>query len=202
MPASSSPPPAPSPELYDLPGQPGLLHETWPALDLIRPCCDSFVASFKVWNMSTVGGNLCTSLPAGPIISLCAGLDGTATILGPGGASRGAGDRIRHGRREELPGTRRAPAQHQPPGVGPCLPGGVPPAVAEQPRQVRGAADRKARRRHVLCPHRHRRHQTAGAAALRRAAGHRRSWPRHSTRRSPPTFTTTTSTACLCGAGI
>jgi CO/xanthine dehydrogenase FAD-binding subunit len=75
-------------ELYDFPGQPGLLHETWPALDLIRPCCDSFVASFKVWNMSTVGGNLCTSLPAGPIISLCAGLDGTATILGPGGASR------------------------------------------------------------------------------------------------------------------
>ncbi|SDL61676.1 FAD binding domain-containing protein [Arthrobacter sp. ok362] len=60
----------------------------WPALELVRPCCDSFVASFKVWNMSTVGGNLCTSLPAGPMISLCAALDGTATILGPGGASR------------------------------------------------------------------------------------------------------------------
>lgn len=60
----------------------------WPALDLIRPCCDSFVASFKVWNMSTVGGNLCTSLPAGPLISLCAALDGQATVLGPGGASR------------------------------------------------------------------------------------------------------------------
>ena len=60
----------------------------WPGLDLIRPCCESFVASFKVWNMSTVGGNLCTSLPAGPMISLCAGLEGTATILGPGGASR------------------------------------------------------------------------------------------------------------------
>lgn len=61
---------------------------SWPALDLIRPCCDSFVASFKVWNMSTVGGNLCTSLPAGPMISLCAALDGQATVLGPGGASR------------------------------------------------------------------------------------------------------------------
>ncbi|MFF2318527.1 FAD binding domain-containing protein [Arthrobacter sp. NPDC058097] len=60
----------------------------WPGLDLIRPCCDSFVASFKVWNMSTVGGNLCTSLPAGPMISLCAGLDGAATILAPGGARR------------------------------------------------------------------------------------------------------------------
>jgi hypothetical protein len=62
--------------------------QDWPGLDLVRPCCDSFVASFKVWNMSTVGGNLCTSLPAGPMISLCAGLDGTATILGPGGTRR------------------------------------------------------------------------------------------------------------------
>ena len=78
-------------ELYALPerlavedtGAPG-----WPGLDLIRPCCDSFVASFKVWNMSTVGGNLCTSLPAGPVISLCAGLDGTGTVLGPGGSRR------------------------------------------------------------------------------------------------------------------
>jgi FAD binding domain in molybdopterin dehydrogenase len=60
----------------------------WPGVELVRPCCESFVASFKVWNMSTVGGNLCTALPAGPIISLCAALDGTATILGPGGASR------------------------------------------------------------------------------------------------------------------
>lgn len=60
----------------------------WPGVELVRPCCESFVASFKVWNMSTVGGNLCTALPAGPIISLCAALDGTATILGPGGGAR------------------------------------------------------------------------------------------------------------------
>jgi CO/xanthine dehydrogenase FAD-binding subunit len=75
-------------ELYKLPGSPTAADRRWPGLDLVRPCCDSFVASFKVWNMSTVGGNLCTSLPAGPIISLCAGLDGTATILGPGGTGR------------------------------------------------------------------------------------------------------------------
>ena len=77
-------------ELHALPaGESGLAHAAaWPALELIRPCCDSFVASFKVWNMSTVGGNLCTSLPAGPMISLCAALDGVATVLGPGGASR------------------------------------------------------------------------------------------------------------------
>jgi CO/xanthine dehydrogenase FAD-binding subunit len=75
-------------ELYSLPGLPDVSGRGWPALDLVRACCDSFVASFKVWNMSTVGGNLCTSLPAGPVISLCAGLDGVATILTPGGGSR------------------------------------------------------------------------------------------------------------------
>ena len=82
-------------ELYALPERlagEGIRHrpadQDWPGLDLIRPCCDSFVASFKVWNMSTVGGNLCTSLPAGPMISLCAGLGGTATVLGPGGSRR------------------------------------------------------------------------------------------------------------------
>ncbi|WP_457946443.1 FAD binding domain-containing protein [Pseudarthrobacter sp. alpha12b] len=75
-------------ELYKLPGLPDVSGCGWPALDLVRSCCDSFVASFKVWNMSTVGGNLCTSLPAGPVISLCAGVDGVATILTPGGGSR------------------------------------------------------------------------------------------------------------------
>jgi CO/xanthine dehydrogenase FAD-binding subunit len=75
-------------ELYALPESLTDRRPGWPALDLVRPCCDSFVASFKVWNMSTVGGNICTSLPAGPMISLFAGLDGVATILGPGGTSR------------------------------------------------------------------------------------------------------------------
>jgi CO/xanthine dehydrogenase FAD-binding subunit len=75
-------------ELYALPETLEDRRPGWPALDLVRPCCDSFVASFKVWNMSTVGGNICTALPAGPMISLFAGLDGVATILGPGGTSR------------------------------------------------------------------------------------------------------------------
>lgn len=75
-------------ELYALPVSDAVAGRNWPALDLFRPCCDSFVASFKVWNMSTVGGNVCTSLPAGPMISLCAGLDAKATILGRHGSSR------------------------------------------------------------------------------------------------------------------
>ncbi|MEW9871978.1 xanthine dehydrogenase family protein subunit M [Arthrobacter sp. HS15c] len=75
-------------ELYALPESPDLAVRDWPAMDLFRPSCDSFVASFKVWNMSTVGGNICTALPAGPMTSLCAGLDAVATILGPGGTTR------------------------------------------------------------------------------------------------------------------
>lgn len=75
-------------ELYALPVSEAVAGRNWPGLELVRPCSDSFVASFKVWNMSTVGGNVCTSLPAGPMISLCAGLDATATILGRHGSSR------------------------------------------------------------------------------------------------------------------
>ncbi|GGJ37172.1 FAD binding domain-containing protein [Paenarthrobacter histidinolovorans] len=75
-------------ELYALPLSAEAAGREWPGLALIRPCCDSFVASFKIWNMSTVGGNICTGLPAGPMTSLCAGLDGVATILSPDGSSR------------------------------------------------------------------------------------------------------------------
>lgn len=75
----------PLPENLNQRSEPGT---GWPAMALIRPCCESFVASFKVWNMSTVGGNICTSLPAGPMISLCVALDGTATVLGPEGRNR------------------------------------------------------------------------------------------------------------------
>src|SRR5690606_14487189 len=64
------------------------VRERWTALDLVRPCCDSFVASFKIWNTSTVGGNVCTSLPAGPMTSLTAALDGVAEVWGPGGSRR------------------------------------------------------------------------------------------------------------------
>ncbi|ALE05801.1 FAD-binding molybdopterin dehydrogenase [Arthrobacter sp. ERGS1:01] len=74
-------------ELYALPDRPGLPGE-WRALDLVRQCCDAFVASFKIWNASTVGGNICTALPAGPMISLCAALDGVATVLSPDGRTR------------------------------------------------------------------------------------------------------------------
>jgi CO/xanthine dehydrogenase FAD-binding subunit len=52
----------------------------WTAAPLIRQCCDSFLASFKIWNAATVGGNICMSLPAGPMISLTAALEATYTL--------------------------------------------------------------------------------------------------------------------------
>jgi len=52
----------------------------WLAAPLINQCCGAFLASFKIWKTATVGGNLCMSLPAGPMISLAAALDGVCTI--------------------------------------------------------------------------------------------------------------------------
>jgi len=53
----------------------------WTAAPLLRQCCRSFLSSFKIWNEATVGGNICMSLPAGPMISLTAALEGVATLL-------------------------------------------------------------------------------------------------------------------------
>jgi CO/xanthine dehydrogenase FAD-binding subunit len=53
----------------------------WTAAPLLRMCCRSFLASFKIWNAATVGGNVCMSLPAGPMISLTAALEGTCILL-------------------------------------------------------------------------------------------------------------------------
>ena len=46
----------------------------------VQMCCDSLLASFKVWNAATVGGNICMSLPAGSMISLTASLEATYTL--------------------------------------------------------------------------------------------------------------------------
>jgi CO/xanthine dehydrogenase FAD-binding subunit len=60
----------------------------WPAVALFGPCCHALLGSSKVWNMATVGGNICLSLPAGPMTSLTASLDGVATIWSPDGRAR------------------------------------------------------------------------------------------------------------------
>jgi CO/xanthine dehydrogenase FAD-binding subunit len=60
----------------------------WTAAPLVNQCCRSFLSSFKIWNMATVGGNICMSLPAGPMISLTSALDGICTIWTPEGDER------------------------------------------------------------------------------------------------------------------
>ncbi|MFI5930741.1 FAD binding domain-containing protein [Actinoplanes sp. NPDC051494] len=55
---------------------------------LTTGCCQAFLASFKIWNVATVGGNLCAALPAGPMIALTAALDGQCLLLGPDGERR------------------------------------------------------------------------------------------------------------------
>jgi CO/xanthine dehydrogenase FAD-binding subunit len=60
----------------------------WTAAPLFNQCCRAFLSSFKVWNTATVGGNLCMALPAGPMISLTAALDGDCTIWTPAGGER------------------------------------------------------------------------------------------------------------------
>jgi CO/xanthine dehydrogenase FAD-binding subunit len=60
----------------------------WLAAPLINQCCRAFLASFKIWKTATVGGNLCMSLPAGPMISLTAALDGVCTVWKADGGER------------------------------------------------------------------------------------------------------------------
>jgi CO/xanthine dehydrogenase FAD-binding subunit len=51
-----------------------------PAHPLFFQCCTALLGSFKIWNVATVGGNIANALPAGPMISLAAALDGEALI--------------------------------------------------------------------------------------------------------------------------
>src|SRR6201994_320420 len=60
----------------------------WLAASLINQCCRAFLASFKIWKTATVGGNICMSLPAGPMISLTSALDGVCTIWNADGGER------------------------------------------------------------------------------------------------------------------
>ena len=60
----------------------------WTATPLFRACCNALLASHKVWNMATVGGNICMSLPAGAMIALTSALEGVATLWPRDGAPR------------------------------------------------------------------------------------------------------------------
>jgi CO/xanthine dehydrogenase FAD-binding subunit len=61
---------------------------SWTAGPLLRQCCSALLGSFKVWNVATVGGNVCLSLPAGPMTSLTSALDAVATLWAADGSVR------------------------------------------------------------------------------------------------------------------
>lgn len=60
----------------------------WLSGGLLATCCEAFLASFKVWNSATVGGNICMALPAGPVITMAVALEASYTLLAPDGSER------------------------------------------------------------------------------------------------------------------
>jgi CO/xanthine dehydrogenase FAD-binding subunit len=60
----------------------------WRAAPLFTTSCEAFLASFKVWNSATVGGNICMALPAGPMITMSVALEATYTLWAADGSER------------------------------------------------------------------------------------------------------------------
>ncbi|MDT9687342.1 FAD binding domain-containing protein [Streptomyces sp. P9(2023)] len=60
----------------------------WTAGPLLAQSCEAFLSSFKVWNAATVGGNICLSLPAGPMITLTVALEARYDLEAPDGSLR------------------------------------------------------------------------------------------------------------------
>uniref|UniRef100_UPI0028123C18 FAD binding domain-containing protein n=1 Tax=Microbacterium sp. TaxID=51671 RepID=UPI0028123C18 len=60
----------------------------WRAARAFPDAAHSLLASFKIWNTATVGGNIAQSFAAAAMVSLAAGLDGTALVWTPDGGER------------------------------------------------------------------------------------------------------------------
>jgi CO/xanthine dehydrogenase FAD-binding subunit len=60
----------------------------WAAGSLLRTSREAFLASSKIWNAATVGGNICMSLPAGPMITMTVALEATYRLWAADGAER------------------------------------------------------------------------------------------------------------------
>ncbi|MEU0842811.1 FAD binding domain-containing protein [Streptomyces sp. NPDC005962] len=60
----------------------------WIAGGLFATSCEAFLSSFKVWNAATVGGNICMSLPAGPMITLAVSLEARYELWASDGSVR------------------------------------------------------------------------------------------------------------------
>lgn len=60
----------------------------WRAWPLVDRCVNALLASCKVWNAATVGGNVATALPAGAVTALLVTLDATAVVWTTDGGER------------------------------------------------------------------------------------------------------------------
>ncbi|AFA72747.1 putative molybdopterin dehydrogenase, FAD-binding subunit [Gordonia polyisoprenivorans VH2] len=60
----------------------------WRAQPLFFQCATALLASFKIWNVATVGGNICRSFAAASMVSLAVALDAEALIWPPTGGER------------------------------------------------------------------------------------------------------------------
>jgi CO/xanthine dehydrogenase FAD-binding subunit len=80
------------------------LPPAWRSGHLVLDCCRALVASFKIWNTATVGGNLCLALPAASMAALAVALDGMCQIWTAAGGERAvaAADFIHDERRTAL----------------------------------------------------------------------------------------------------
>ena len=142
-----------------------------PAAALARQCCHALLGSFKVHNVATVGGNICLSLPAGPMTSLASALDGAVLLRGPGGGRSGVpvadfvtGDgrngsapancsRTSGCRRRRCPPGRRSGSCRCPPSAGPrswsspaATPAGRPSSPSRPRRRARSSSASRPRR--------------------------------------------------------
>lgn len=60
----------------------------WIAGPFLRQCVEEYLAGFKVWNRQTVGGNICASLPAGPMITMAAAFEARFALWATDGSAR------------------------------------------------------------------------------------------------------------------
>jgi xanthine dehydrogenase iron-sulfur cluster and FAD-binding subunit A len=60
----------------------------WLAGPFLRQSVEEYLAGFKVWNRQTVGGNICASLPAGPMVTMGAALEAQYTLWAVDGTTR------------------------------------------------------------------------------------------------------------------
>ena len=167
-PGSTSPRPA---------GSPSSIASPRPPTGVRRRCfasaADALLASFKIWNAATVGGNICMSLPAGPMISLTVALEGDLHAVAARRRSRARCRRSTSSpattptccapgellRSIHLPGSALSQALR------------VPPRLAHPARPLGGAADRHAGEPAARLPaHHHRRDAAPGSAPLCRSA--------------------------------